>query len=191
MISKKTIIICAVLNLSFATQTIHAGLWQTICSPFKSAATYVQKRPIYAIAAALSAVALSGGIYWWYKMRLPKNTAASQSVQNTIRERSSDAQAKIERDIANFQNTKNLISRYETIDSKIFYDQLNSFLPQVRQALNPDQQATFDALRFGQIPEGSREYWDACAQLYFNLDEYSASAQESLKIMRQAQNHNA
>ena len=176
MISKRTLLIlCAMLNLSFATQTMHASLWQTICSPFSSAAAYIKQRPLVAVAAALSTVAISGGIYWWYKHS----------------GRTKKLDVNIDRDIKTFQNTKGLIERYNSVDSKIFYEQLNSFLPQVRQALKPDQQETFDALNFGSIPQGSKEYWDACAKLFFYLDDYSVSAQESLKTVRQARNQRA
>ncbi len=215
MISKRTTyILCALLNLTFATQTMHAGLWQTICSPFASMAKYIQQRPLISAAAALGTLAISGGVYWWYKARVLKQRELHQrelrakedlDLRNMPIVWLKETREKFDRDIAHFQNTKNLISMRENVDRDVFYEQLSAFLPQVRQALQPEQRTELDALRFGQIAQGSQEYWNACGRLSSALDRYiddttiqkaklisqlehcSAAATRTLQIMRQAQ----
>lgn len=197
MISKKTLLIATlVLPLSFAMQIMQASLWQTICSPFARATQYIKQRPLIVVASVLSVAAISGGAYWWYKKSSKKKNDIFVPKKSTTSIEKLDAgllqkqqlldQAIIKWNsaIKTFNSTKDLIKNHAAIEDSFFYTQLNVFLPQVRTSLRTVQQEEFDSLKFGQILEGSGEYWQACANLFFYLDEYIRDAQISLETVK-------
>lgn len=97
--------------------------------------------------------------------------------------------AKWQRAIATFENSKNLIKRNSdsNLDSQIFYAQMRDFLHQIRSYLTPDQTPSFDVLELDFAIEGSKEYWDGLAKLFFLLDELIVDAYESLFAIQKAQ----
>jgi len=182
-----------VVAMSSCAQIAQAGLLESLCSWFSRPIEFAKQRPVIASLAILGSAAVCGGLFWWYKTRAPKNVKSSsceKAVAQTPKQNQESLAKKRFLDraicqytlaIARFDNTKQLLSAYETADSQLFYAELSAFLPQIRSSLIKQEHINaFDNLGLDRAENGSYEYWNSCAQLYFHLDTVKKYAQESL-----------